>query len=344
MHALVAGRHYAQDKTAYTHLVVVPAAQQARRGGVDAWVERHWLHGPFVGVALSGPAPEVVRAAAAAQTALQAGSERWPSTRDLSPEDIEATSRRNGALEAIPGPYTPIYPDNTVQILTPDRSVLAELLGGTAARDTRDALLAAGLPTLELATGELYAGRTGALTLTVTALAAHATTYGPGATGGAMSFLSHVEDYLHRSGSAGHREVFERAWRSAPPDLAQTVERLLAGQAQSPLEEAFLQWSRTAARLCAQAYAVGGLPLLPTGPAPEQLSDFHRYVQGRFDPVAVADHFGPYRFATNVLYQLLLTCGVRPVERYLAAYLVSRSVTELTGVDWVALAQPGEHS
>lgn len=340
MHALVTARHYAADKTAYTHFVAVPAARDVRSDGVESWVERHWLHGPFVGVAVAGPAVEVVRASSRLSAALEAGVQRWPSTREMTSEQLEASSERNGRLEQLPGPYTPIYPDNTVQILTPDRTALAHLLGGEAARDTRDTLMSAGLDALDVATGDLYAQRMTNLSLTITALALHATTYAPGPTGGAMSFLSHVEDYLHRSGEQT-REAFERAWLGAHPELVSTVAGLLAGQTREQLDEVLLEWSSAAVERAGTAYRAGALPLLPAGRSDDELSDFHRFIQGRFDPAAVAEHFGPYRFATNVLYQLLLTCGVRPVERYLGAYLLSRCVTALTGVDWVQLARSG---
>jgi hypothetical protein len=348
VNALVTCRYYATDKTAYTHFVAVPAARQARRHGVQTWIERHWLNGPFVAVALSGPAPSVVRAANEVRDALMAGLVGRQSVREVVVEELLANSERLGALEAVPGPYLPIYPDNTVQILTPDRSVLAELLGGQEARECRDRLLAAGLDCVGLATGRLLDGTVTPLAFTVTALALHASTYAPGPTGGAMSFLSHVEDYLHRqaagspttAGAEPQRAVFERAWTGTPKAFIGAVERLLAGDTAGPVEEALRGWSQFAVETAGVAYAAGHLPLLPPARADgESLSDFHRYVSGRFDPVAVADHFGPYRFATNVLYQLVLTCGVRPVERYLGAYLISRAVTQLTGVDWVARAR-----
>jgi hypothetical protein len=48
----------------------------------------------------------------------------------------------------------------------------------------------------------------------------------------------------------------------------------------------------------------------------------------------ITRYFGPYRFATNVLYLLLALCDVTPLERYLAAYLLSQSVQRSCGTTW----------
>src|SRR5690606_40605075 len=101
--------------------------------------------------------------------------------------------------ELIPGPYTPIRPDNTVLVREADLGALTALLGSPQAVAGRCALLALGLDAVARSLSYLADRGDGAharVVVALTAMAAHSANYPAGLGRGYQSFLSHVEDFL----------------------------------------------------------------------------------------------------------------------------------------------------
>lgn len=324
---------------------VLPALSEA--AGAVGHVERHWLHGPHVRVRLEGP-DEVVHALA---DRLRAHLADHPSTVDIPAAELLAQSRRNGIAELVRPPYEPIHPDNTVVVEPTDMTSVRELLGSDVLVDLRARTLRLGVAAVResVATDRTSAGR---VELALTAMAAHAVQYPGGLVNGYHSFLSHLEDFLSNSDPDGVlRGRFEELWRRNAEEAVATVRAVHDGV----VDTEWTTWTVRGRELIEEVYDRGELP---TGYNPshgeralelgdeqairrwhrdhrEHFGEYHQAVR-RVDldhprfrrPVTV------YRFGTNMLYQLLAVCDVTPVERYLAAKLLTEAAQRITGVEW----------
>ncbi|WP_326554972.1 lantibiotic dehydratase C-terminal domain-containing protein [Micromonospora sp. NBC_01813] len=357
--------YYSPTKLPLLRDAVLPAARWAADQGAAVHLERHWLHGPHLRIRLAGtgrsdPADLAVIAAAVAQR-LRRHLAAHPCTEQIGVAELLAQARQAGLVELVAPPYEPIHADNTVRIEPVDPSGLAALFGSTAAVDCRDDLLRLGVPAVAAAADRLGAAGDNAATRVrtcLTAMALHASRYPLGLGNGHQSFLSHLEEFLvHNDPDGRVRDTFDAQWqRSADPATA-LVRRLAAGDGSQPLdpaEQAWEQWTVQAATVTGAAYQRGELPRVPAfsylaraeqigdpdtvlrwHPDRTEYSEYHQLLQQiDFDRVPYEREFVTYRFATNVLYLLLGLLDVRPTERYLAAYLLSRAAERITGITW----------
>ncbi|MFE0459266.1 lantibiotic dehydratase C-terminal domain-containing protein [Kitasatospora sp. NPDC058965] len=348
--------------------VLLPLAERHTGQGLRVHVERHWLHGPHLRLRIDGPEPsaapdtstdrQVIAAADQAAAAVRAWLREHPSRSGLGEAELLAEAAAAGRIELVPPPYTPVHPDNTVRIERVDRSATRELLGpdGTALRED---LLRLGLPALRAAAdflGEQRDSAAARLQLLVAALTAHAAAHPASLVSGHYSYVSHLEEHLLHDDPDGRlRRSFERHWQASRPAVTALVGRVAAGELLDR-EKAWADWSAQAWRLTKRRFDTGAdLTVRPaayraraaaTGD-PAQLarwspdlrtrySEFHQLLQ-RADPHgAMFSHpdYLVHRACTNGLYRLFTICDVRPVERYLAAYLVTRAVPDLTGHHW----------
>ncbi|MFE6052588.1 hypothetical protein ACFQ6N_17680 [Kitasatospora sp. NPDC056446] len=353
--------YYQPVKAAALREAVLPQARQAVEDGLDAHVERHWRFGPHLRLRLRGPDALVAIAAERSADALRAWADAHPSVADRTDGQLLAEAAVAGRAELVAPPYRPLVPDNTVRVLPVDPSAedsLRALLGAESAA-LRDELLRLGLPALRSgcdflgAHGDTSEAR---VQLVVTALAAHAAAHPEGLVGGHYSMLSHLEDFLvHEDPDGTLRAAFERRWERAGGAVTALVGRITDGGARG-WERDWAHWSATAwtraeRRLAAGAdlggsraeYRERAAALGDPGTAarwnPEvrtRYSEFHQLLH-RSDPEGTMwsrPDYLIYRACTNGLYRLLAICDVRPVERYLAAHLVVRSVPGLTGHRW----------
>ncbi|MBZ6475187.1 lantibiotic dehydratase C-terminal domain-containing protein [Streptomyces griseocarneus] len=358
-----------RDVVAYYHQPVkapllrealLPLAESYAAQGLPAHVERHWLHGPHLRLRLQGPAERLEPAAEEAARALREWIRSHPSVSDLTEAELLDRAAEAGRAELIAPPYGPVVADNTVRVETADLSSSLGLLGADGLA-LRDDLLRAGLPALRAGAGFLGAHGDSAqarMQLAVAALAAHAAAHPEGLAGGHYSYVSHLEDFLVHDDPDGRlREGFERRWESAGEAVTGLVGRIAGGGAHG-WEREWAQWSAAAWRLAQSRYDAGadlhGLPLeyrvraTATGDADAmerwnqdvrtRYSEFHRLLR-RSDPQGTMwnrPDYLVYRACTNALYRLFAICDIRPLERYLAAHLVVRTVPHLTGCDWRA--------
>ncbi|MEU5806022.1 lantibiotic dehydratase C-terminal domain-containing protein [Streptomyces sp. NPDC047718] len=359
----------ARDVVAYYHHplkapllreVMLPLAEACTADGLAAHVERHWLHGPHLRLRLQGPAAQVDAAAGAAAGRIRGWLRAHPSKGDLTEAELLERAAQAGRSELVPPPYGPIVPDNTVRIEAVDRTPLIGLLGDDGA-DLRDDLLRAGIRPLTAGAG--FLGEHGdtpqaRLRLAVTALAAHACAHPDGLAGGHFSYVSHLEDFLVHDDPDGRiRSSFQRHAERAGDSVTALVGRIAEGGAQG-WERAWADFSVGAWQLAQSRHDAGadlhGVPLeyraraAATGDEEvharwnqdlrTRYSEFHRLLR-RSDPHGAMwsrPDYLVYRACTNALYRLFAICDIRPLERYLAAYLVIGTVPGLTGCDWRA--------
>ncbi|SDY97501.1 Lantibiotic biosynthesis dehydratase C-term [Amycolatopsis xylanica] len=309
---------------------ILPIAEELAGAGLGVHLERHWLHGPHIRIALRDAEAESHAAEAAVR--LRKYLSTRPSTADIDTATLLAEAAEAGPVELLEPPYEPIWPDNTVRV-EPAR-VLPTL--GPDGVGVRTELLRLGVPAVRAACeflgdhGDSAASR---LQIAMVALTAHAARYPAGLTAGYHSYLSHLEDFLANDDPDGRLAAqFEAQWNRHRAQVLALVERVTDG------EEAWTAWSGAAwrhveSRLEAGADLSGG-----AGRRRERFSEYHQLMH-QADPegaMRVRPDILTYRWCTNMLYQLLMLCDLRPLERYLAAYLVTRAVPVLTGHDWRA--------
>ncbi|UQX00036.1 lantibiotic dehydratase C-terminal domain-containing protein [Streptomyces sp. RerS4] len=338
--------------------VLLPLAASHTTDGLAAHVERHWLHGPHLRLRLHGPRARRDAAAILAANRIRDWIRLHPSRADLTKAELLRRAADAGRAELIPPPYGPIVADNTVRIEPADRSSVRTLLGDEGA-DLRDELLRSGTDALRAGSG--FLGEHGdsdqaRLALAVTGLAAHARAHPGGLAGGHYSYVSHLEDFLVHDDPDGRlRAGFERRWEHAGDTVTDLVGRI-AGDGAQGWERAWVAFSADAWQRVRTRHDAGvdlhGSPAAyrdraaATGDATAaqrwnhetrtRYSEFHRLLS-RSDPEGAMFSHPDYlihRACTNALYRLFAICDVRPLERYLAAYLVVRAVPALTGVDW----------
>ncbi|MGW2520669.1 lantibiotic dehydratase C-terminal domain-containing protein [Streptomyces sp. NPDC001617] len=358
----VACYYHTAEKVPLLYDAVLPAARQAQMAGLDVHLERHWLHGPHLRIRMTGRRDQVSEAAEVAAETLRKHLASRPSESDQDASVLLREAVLRGRADLVAGPYEPIHPNNSVRIEPADESHVLHLLGSPAAVVCRANLLRAGMePVAESAQWLIEHGNssTNRVWLTVTAMAVHASAYPLGLFGGSQSFRSHLEDFLHLNDSDGKlRSRFDHAWRSRTEQITDHVARIttVEGCAEDPIAPAWNRWVKPALAVCTSAFERGELPLvLGNGYTeqaraigdPETVRRWDEQMRTSYSPYhtelrkldflnmpGMAENFGPYRFATNMLYLLLALCDVTPLERYLAAYLFSEAVQRLTGITW----------
>ncbi|MFD4535871.1 hypothetical protein ACFWNL_38965 [Kitasatospora sp. NPDC058397] len=353
--------YYQPTKARALREAVLPLARQAAGDGLGVHVERHWRFGPHLRLRLSGPAARVAAAAERSAAALRAWTAAHPSVADRTDAQVLAEAAVAGRVELVAPPYGPLVPDNTVRVEPVEAGAATSLdaLLGPDAAALRDELLRLGLPAVGSACDFLGAhGDTpqARVQLVAAALAAHAAAHPDGLIGGHYSFLSHLEDFLvHEDPDGRLRDAFERHWEGSGRAVTALVGRIVDGGAKG-WERDWARWSATAWRRAEELLAAGAdlggdrseyrdrAAALGDRATAERwnpelrtvYSEFHQLLH-RSDPAGTMwsrPDYLIYRACTNGLYRLLAICDVRPVERYLAAHLVVRSVPELTGHQW----------
>lgn len=358
----VACYYYTAEKVPLLYDAVLPAARQAQLLGLDVHLERHWLHGPHLRIRMTGQRDRVSEAAETTAESLREYLRSRPSESDQDASSLLREAVLRGRADLVAGPYEPIHPNNSVGIEPADESHILQLLGSASAVACRSNLLRTGMEPVA-GSAEWLIQNSNSLTnrvwLALTAMVVHASAYPPGIVSGHQSFRSHLEDFLHLRDPGGKlRSSFDHAWRKRREQVTDHVALIATaeGCAGDPIAPAWKAWVKPALAVCTSAFERGELPLVPGSGYKDQAwaigdpetvwrwdeqlrtsySPYHTELQ-KLDFLnlpGVAENFGPYRFATNLLYLLLALCDVTPLERYLAAYLLSEAIQSLTGTTW----------
>jgi hypothetical protein len=331
--------YYQPTKVPLLREAVLPVARDLAGAGMSVHVERHWLYGPHLRLRIDGPDAQA-HADAAAERLRQYLIDR-PSVHRVDAGALLADAEAAGHAELVPPPYGPLRPDNTVRVEPNDDSRTRALLHDDGV-EARTRLLRLGVPALRATVDFLGAhGDSGPARLQVAlaAMTAHAAALPTvGVTGGYHSYISHLEDFLVNNDPDGRlAETFADRWEQHADQVTGLVARICEGRLR-PWEELWSQWSRVAWRFVDERRRAGAQLTGGGGRRRAVFSEYHQMMH-RADPegtMRVRPDALVYRWCTNVLYLLLAVCDLRPLERYLAAYLVTRAVPELTGHSWRA--------
>lgn len=320
-------------KTPLLREAILPIAAELADAGLRVHLERHWLHGPHVRLAIRGMDAESHAAESAVR--LRKYLSVRPSPAEIPMETLLAEAATTGPIELLAPPYEPIWPDNSVRVEPPADNRLLPTLGADGVA-VRTELLRLGVPAVRAACeflGDHGDSASARLQVAMVALTAHAARYPAGLAAGYHSYLSHLEDFLANDDPTGSIAAgFESQWVRHRGQVLTLVERVSGGE-QTWTAWSGEAWQHVEARLDAGADLSGG-----AGRRRETFSEYHRLMH-QADPdgaMRVRPDILTYRWCTNMLYQLLMLCDLRPLERYLAAYLVTRAVPVLTGHDWRA--------
>jgi hypothetical protein len=318
---------------------VLPLARELRAVGLAVHVERHWLHGPHLRLRIIGADAEAHATAAAEH--LRRYLSTHPSVAELDEAALLADAEEAGRAELVPPPYGPLQPDNTVCVEPSDDSRRRALIHDDGV-EVREHLLRLGVPALSATADFLGAHGDSAparLQAALVAMTAHAARFpGVGLVSGYHSYISHLEDFLTNDDPDGRcAEAFQSRWERSSAQVTELVARIAESRT-LPWEEQWSDWSAAAwrhvdGRRLAGARLDGGV-----GRPRDAFSEYHQQMH-RADPegtMRTRPDVVVHRWCTNALYVLLAVCDVRPLERYLAAYFVTRAVPEITGHSWRA--------
>ncbi|MEV7600497.1 hypothetical protein AB0O91_24310 [Kitasatospora sp. NPDC089797] len=270
-------------------------------------------------------------------------------------ESYLRNAERLGALEGVAGPYLPLHPHGSVEVLTAGAirgwGQETERLRRSALARMTDALLATAA-----ADGE------GALLHhLVGAFAAVAATHPAGTGHGCISFRSHVESFLHWNSRGGRiRAALEQRLDTERAAIDASVASALAGTG----DAVATRWTAAAhyvTGLFDAAVATGALdyrdvqrlsgadPAAPRIEAvfahdsfqrPATLSEFHQETEATGVTSDPGAWFTTYRVLVNLFYQQLPVLDVSPLTRLYLCLAVSDSVDRLTGRSWRDRLEP----
>jgi Lantibiotic biosynthesis dehydratase C-term len=236
------------------------------------------------------------------------------------------------------GPLEPWYPNNSIQYLPHDDR--RHVLGSEQASDL---LIQFYCDTTELAFEMLRMARSGTdrLMMSLDLMFAVANTMFPPITRGFISYRSHAEAFLARTGKAvAAREVFERRYQEIRSELACRLRAVLSTLDGSPQPVPFVrEWTAVMQRYRARGEALirsGNLSFAtpPGTQGPPELSEFHSLLvsSGAYDALSRSTSFLCYRLILNYTYLHLTRLGVRPIDRFLLCHLAANAVEDAFGV------------
>ena len=320
---------------------------------VDVWLQAHWLFGPHVLVHVSGESAAVETAQAMLVERVDSWLLEYPSTSDFDEAQYLERSHELGRLELVPGPYSPIRPDNRVEIddrrldtFIRDESLFAAK-GRVLARAMRD-------PRFVQMTRRPAAAN---FDTVYVAMCLVATSYpGWGLVSGYQAFLSHWKEQLHWTDPTGRVESrLREAFRGQHDRLVRQLREVHQGRVPINDDAAFWTGWLNAASVSARDLAAGG-ELLPY-PLPERheraagiddetgrrwsgsnersYSDFH--VQFRrldFSKLGNGTDFAAYRYLINCFFDLLPLIGITPAQRYSLAFFLTEAAQIVVGETW----------
>jgi hypothetical protein len=338
-------------------LAPVATEAAARTGGV-VFLERHWRFGPHVRVCATGGEDAAGWFREAARPRIEDYLRRVPSRAPLDRTAYLRRSAELGTAELVRPPYGPIWPDNTV-VLTPYQRRTD--LHGEAGAEVKERFLAAcvePVAALLAATRDAPAARL-AHVLRLFALVATAYDGDPGA--GALSYRSHVEDFLWHADPAGTvRAAFDARYAAVRDQVVADVRAVLADSDRARYAGAdpvLRAWSGV---LCGVGPSIGALVArneIDEDPSSRyydvarevsddarkrwdfarrrSFGDFHTTLRTLdFRPRQNVPAFAAYRWLVNLWYLVLPLLDVSPVERCFVGHAVASALDEISGVTW----------
>ncbi|HKR49248.1 MAG TPA: thiopeptide maturation pyridine synthase [Pseudonocardiaceae bacterium] len=304
---------------------------------------RHWLRGPHLRLRFHTTIDDFERVVLPTVKGQVGG---WlaahPSTVCLDEAALVAMHELLAAREREVGPLSPFYPDNSLQYLPCDRRI--EVLGSEATASLLEEFYAA---TTELTFAMLGRIRHGTPRMNLALDLMWATAYCAGSiTRGYVSYRAHAEVRIMTAPDpAARRSFFEQQYRLRAPALLERLQQVLDTLDHVSDHVPFVRdWLHAMNRLSSRAE-----PLLTAGeltlsvPEPGKWfndevtahSAFHQALANNpayLEMMRTSVWFHTWRVIINCTYLHLTRLGVRPFERSLLGFLLSKTIEERFGV------------
>jgi hypothetical protein len=313
------------------------------------FVRTGWLCGPHLEICVVGAPIDATHQI----NGIRGWIAEHPSTRQLDADEYEMLSRKLGALEGIKGPYLPLRPDNTVELVEDHQPRLVD--GHEVLQQSYMRFFHRSAPILFMLGALRLRDVSLATIVQIAMLARAASQYKPeGLASGYLSLQAHADFFFANFDRAGHcRRHYDRLgelWYEkisqavqGRPDLA-TTDR----EARDEIVEIMTLWEDVLAdadteirRVISidnswfdynpsefpdevgeeykEAFASAGMPMR-TIEKGETLDG----MLGSVDPTFFrSENFQTFRVILNMYYSFLRTLNVSPAERFGLCYLVA---------------------
>jgi len=331
-------------------------------------VRTGWLHGPHLELCVTSEAAIDV---SPQLQLIQNWVSKHPSAAQLKADEYEMLSRKAGALEGIPGPYLPLRPDNTAELVDYRQPRLVdghEVLQGAYIRffdrSTPVLFRVAAVKSMDVSLGTL---------VQVALLARAADQFEPeGIARGYLSLQAHADFFFANFDTTGRlRQQYQRmaeTW-SEQLELAVLGRPQLAAkssEAAAQVVEAMTIWEEVLADTKAQIQQVirmdkSWFDYNPTA-IPDEIGDSPEYREafasagmqvrkiekgdtlngmlGKVDPEFFrSENFQTFRVILNLYYSFLRTLNVSPAERFCLCFMVATTFCRIRDNGKLAVAR-----
>ncbi|XEC96272.1 lantibiotic dehydratase C-terminal domain-containing protein [Paenibacillus tarimensis] len=333
-------------------------------------IRRHWKFGPHLELLIDTAQTGEDRFDRELLPFIRGGLESYleasPSTRSIDPDAYAQISRKLGAWELEPGPYEPLYPDNSIAVgPSSDKS---DVLNGQEPQKALRTFYAETAGFILEGVERTKGNEAARYSLIVQLMAVTGSLFPEdGLLRGHLSYRSHVEGYVHqfrdrqavRKQFADCNSRFGRHMLLAVRNVTEYTDSGMYIGADPLLRG----WSAAAKRLYERAYdlSLDGRLNASTGHYKEiakrlggeavarwdegaengEMSDFHRrllHAEGK-ERFFQSPSFAAYRIPVNGLYALMPLFGITPHVKHLLCELISTAVERLYGTTWQELTE-----
>lgn len=314
------------------------------------YIRTGWLNGPHMELCVTGEAEIDV---AAQLQLIRSWIKEHPSTTQLKADEYDMLSRKLGALEGIRGPYLPLRPNNTAELVEYHHPRLVD--GHEVLQESYIRFFDRSAPILFRLAALKSSDVSLATIVQVAMLARAADQYEPeGLASGYLSLQAHADFFFANFDRAGRfRQQYDRmgeAWSEQLELAVQGRPQLAANSSEAGAQvvEIMAIWEEVLAYAKAEIQRViridkSWFDYNPTA-FPDELGDEHQEafasagmrmrkiekgdtltgMLGGVDPAFFrSENFQTFRVILNMYYSFLRTLNVSPAERFGLCYLVA---------------------
>lgn len=347
------------------HLIkdaIIPVVFQLKKHGIgeQVYLTRNWKQGPHVRIIFRrNEKYSLQNVESLIQKYIYPFLNNYPSTKELDSDKFLKLSERLAKTEIEPPPYSPLLPDNYIQIeeFTEDPS----RIGGEHLVHLKEKLLSeATLVIHQTIQDERLEIKEWNIFVTIMLLTLVANSYPDGLQRGYMSLRSNLEQFMFRWDRKGEmRSVFKKKFIGHRDLILKQINNILAGNSEvgDIMDFKVLEsWKNyvNGAWATAKPYSEKGLligdPLNQLKkwaekaglgeeaiiPGAGEVSEFHKILRKlnyKKEWVDALD-FPIYRFILNCFYQIINLFDISPIERNYAMYCISESCEIIYGKTW----------
>lgn len=338
--------YYAEEKEQLVLDCVRPLFKTLQEEGLitQGYFLRRWQRGPHICLYLQSEPSQLALVQARIEAVVSGYLTSHPSRRILREEEVRSNYERLASLEKVSGPLFPLRADNS--LVFEDDDMQAAPYGGQVGLDLMRMFLSESTPIVFRLLEQTQDNKAALLSqffswmlLTAASLGDIRKTY--------ISYRSHAEGFLNGYDPKGRlRQQFDQQYEKQAAALRNMAQSYLTAT-QGERGELDASWQQLLERFVPQlqqAILAGSinLPLpVPKKGSEEwqRMSKFHQmaYSIPRLLDYMYTPAFATRRFLLNLLYEVMLQCGIRPLEKCFLCYMVASAVEDATGTPWEAL-------